>query len=194
MHLDDWTGKEVDRVPDRIAVVRPRARVDDERVDVVHGLVTPVDVFALAVGLAAAHTEAELARPRVDARLELLDRLAAVELRIAAADDVQVHAVEDVHTHAATLVLYTETSDSSARRTSSAGRSTPATGRPGASSSTSLGRPSTAFLSRAMAAHARSSSTRAGFGSSSLCTVCASSSRPESRSAAISPSATARPC
>jgi hypothetical protein len=62
--------------------------------------VAPVDELPLVVRLPAADTESELSAPLVDPRLELVERQAAVQLRVAAPDDVEVDAVEDVDVHA----------------------------------------------------------------------------------------------
>ena len=89
---------------DRVAVVAPGARVDDHAVGPVERVVAELDVLALAVRLAAADGVAELAGPRVDALLELVQRKAAVDRRVAPVEDVEVHAVEDVHAHGGSLV------------------------------------------------------------------------------------------
>ena len=99
MHLDDGHVEELERVADRVAVVRPRPRVCDHSVRPVERLVDPVDVLALAVRLLALHARAEIARPLIDPRLELVERGAAVLLRIAAAEHVEVDAVEDEDAH-----------------------------------------------------------------------------------------------
>ena len=61
-------------------------------------------VLALVVRLAAADGMAELAGPRFDALLELVQREAAVDRGVAPFEDVEVHAVEDVHAHGGSLV------------------------------------------------------------------------------------------
>src|SRR5690349_433691 len=49
VHLDERPTEELERVADRPAVVRPRARVDDQPVDGADGVVAEPDVLALAV-------------------------------------------------------------------------------------------------------------------------------------------------
>src|SRR4051812_30733006 len=60
---------------------------------------TPLDELPFAVRLTALHGELELARPRVDATLEVGDRETAVHLRVAPAEHIQVDAVEDDDAH-----------------------------------------------------------------------------------------------
>src|SRR5262249_24005019 len=150
-----------DSVVDRPAVVRPGGGVEHEPVGEVEGLVQPVDVDAFLVGLPAADGHAEILRPGVDPRLQLAEREAPLGRRVAAAEVVEVDAVQDLDSHARMLVAR-------AARTSSSGSSTPRTGLPGAWSSTSLIRPSSTFLSRCIASHARSRSTATGWGSSTF--------------------------
>src|SRR5215217_2813769 len=47
MHLDDRHGEELERIPDRVAVVRPRAWIDDDAVRPRTRLVAGVDELAL---------------------------------------------------------------------------------------------------------------------------------------------------
>src|SRR5262249_36893126 len=171
------------RVVDRPRVVRPGGGVDDDRVDGVVRVVAPLHELALVVRLAALDGQLELPRPRIDLALELRDRQPSVELRVATAEDVQVDAVEDEDPHAINL--------SSSRRTSASGRATPCSG-PSAPRRTKRGIPPRAFLSRCIACQARSRSTGTGRGRSTCSTTLVS--RPERRSAARRPSATARPC
>ena len=99
VHLDDRAREGLERVVDRPAVVRPRAGVENERVGVVERRVEEFHVLALVVRLPAPHLEAELARPRVDLRLEVLQRPVAVLRRVAASEEVEVDPVEDVDAH-----------------------------------------------------------------------------------------------
>src|SRR5215471_16276067 len=180
LYARDREGPE--RGVDRPAGVRPGGGIDDHPVDGVVRGVAPVDELALVVRLAALDGQLELAGPFVDSALELGDRQAAVERRIPSADDVQVHAVEDQHPHAINLSSSRRTSASAAKK-SQRGPSSPST--------TSRMWPSIAFLSRFIASHARSRSARTGSGRSTSSTTAVS--RPEMRSAASSPRATARP-
>ena len=63
VHLDDGRGEELDRVADRVAVVRPGARVQDDPVGPAAGLVAPVDVLALVVRLLAPDASARARAP-----------------------------------------------------------------------------------------------------------------------------------
>src|SRR5436189_163781 len=83
-----------------------------------------------------------LAPPLVDAALELRDRQAPVELRVAAPEDVQIDAVEDQDPHAINL--------SSSRRTSASGTGTSHRG-PSSPRRMSRSSPPRAFLSRCIA-------------------------------------------
>src|SRR5215211_3567403 len=82
MHLDDRHREEVERVADRVAVMRPSPRVDDDAARPPARLVAEIDVLTLAVRLEAANVAAELPGPRVDPGLELVVADAPVELGI----------------------------------------------------------------------------------------------------------------
>src|SRR5581483_10241967 len=190
MHLDERHVEDLERIVDRVAVMRPRSRVEDDAVDVAVGVVDPADVLALAVRLSAADGQRELLRPLVDLRLELVQAEAAVDLGVPPSEHVEVHAVQDEDLHRLTLTRAQAINRSSSRRTSSADRSS--TRGPPSPRSTRLIASPVRFLSRRSARQARSGSTSTGRGSSARST--ASVSRPESRSAARRPSATASPC
>src|SRR5439155_14649064 len=102
--LDERDGQQLERVPDRIRVVRPGPRVRDDAVGPVERVVAPLDVFALVVRLPAAYVAAELGGPLVDPRLEVAERDAAVELRVAPPEHVEIDPVEHDDLHAGTLV------------------------------------------------------------------------------------------
>src|SRR5437899_2862228 len=88
VHLDERSRVRLERIVDRVAVVRPGAGIDDHAVGPVERVVAPLDVLALAVRLPAPHGQAELLRPAVDLRLELRVGKAAVLLRVAAPEEV----------------------------------------------------------------------------------------------------------
>ena len=76
------TLKQLDRVADRVAVVRPGARVDDDAVGPVERVVAPLDVLALVVRLPAAHRAARARSPtRRSASPARRDRQPAVQRR-----------------------------------------------------------------------------------------------------------------
>src|SRR6185312_14391394 len=188
VHLHDGRLEQLERVADRVRVVRPGTGIGDDAVGPVERVVAPLDELPFVVRLPATDVAAELGAPLVDAGLELREREPAVERWIAAREHVQIHAVQDDHLHGAPL--YSAISPSSAERTSVSGLAS--TTGPSSFSSTSRSSPPHAFLSRCIAAQARSRSTRTGCGRSSCSTI--SVGRPDRRSAASNPSATARPC
>ena len=104
VNLDDRHGEELERVPDRVAVVRPGAGVDDHAVGPAPRLVAGVDELALVVRLEAAHRAAELLRPLVDPGLELGVGHAAVERRIALGERVQIDPVQHQDLHRPSLL------------------------------------------------------------------------------------------
>src|SRR5581483_5461235 len=168
---------------DRVAVVAPRAGIDDHAVGVVVRVVDPADVLALAVRLPAARGHAGGVGPVVDPPLQLVEAEPAVELRVASPEHVEVRAVQDDDLHQWMRL-------SRAARTSLAGRAS-TLGPPGVSSTTLMSSP-LRFLSRRSACQARSRSTATGRGSSAART--GSPSRPERPSAPSRPRATASPC
>src|SRR5688572_1471256 len=99
MHLDDRPRKDLERVADRVAVVRPRARVHDHPLGPLERVVAEVDVLALAVRLPAARRVADVLRPGIDLLLELAQRETAVERGVSALEDVEVDPVENVDAH-----------------------------------------------------------------------------------------------
>ena len=124
VHLDERDGERLERVVDRPRVVRPGPGIDDQAVGRPERLVEEADVLALVVRLPAAHLEIELARPRVDLRLQILDRLVAVDRLVAPTEQVEVDPVEDVDAHAATLVGRSRLSSAGLRRSSARADST----------------------------------------------------------------------
>src|ERR687898_1782892 len=94
VYLDDGHPEQLEGVPDRVAVVRPRSRVDDDGVGPVARVVAPLDVLAFVVRLEAADAALELARPLVDLRLELGEAEPAVDRRVAIGEHVEVDAVD----------------------------------------------------------------------------------------------------
>jgi hypothetical protein len=103
VHLDDRPASELERVADRIAVVRPGAGVDDEAVGGLPQLLAPVDVLALAVRLAAENVAAELAAPFADLLFEVAEGESTVDSGIPSLEQVEVHAIEDADQHSESL-------------------------------------------------------------------------------------------
>src|SRR5438105_2039122 len=202
VHLDDGHVERAEAVVEGDRVMRQCGRVDDHADRVRALFVEAVDQLALVVGLEEADGPAVLLGLGVDHGLDVGQRLAAVDLRLAAAEDVQVGAVGD---HEAMLGghVQLESISVTAWRTRSSGTSWPASARPISRSRTHRRRPPRDFLSPPVA-----SSTCSGvsFGSgpgrpwaarsSSWASTSDCSQRPsaaEMRAAARMPAATARP-
>jgi hypothetical protein len=105
VHLHDRPASELERVADRIAVVRPGAGVDDEAVGRLPQLLAPVDVLALAVRLAAEDIASELSAPLANPHFELLKREPTVDGGIPSLEQVQIHAVEHADEHSESLEI-----------------------------------------------------------------------------------------
>src|SRR4051812_48656783 len=193
MHLDRGQAGDVERVADRVRVVGPRAGVQDEPVGQRRRAVEQLAELALVVRLRERQLESELAPEVVDPRLELRQREAAVQLRVAPLEHVEVHAVDHLD-----AVLHGECTSSTAASTSASPTTCPWDTSPGACTSTNgtsdprrfLSRPTSSTTSRGEAPEKLSGSPRAA---SSSDTSRRSASRPDSRSAARSPMPTASP-
>ena len=88
MDLDHRHVDDLESVPNRVAVVRPGARVDDDAFCPASHVVAPLDVLALVVRLEAPDGETELLRPTVDTGFEVAEPDAAVESRVSLAEHV----------------------------------------------------------------------------------------------------------
>src|SRR5262249_120792 len=147
----------------------------------------------------AADGQRELVGPLVDPRLELVEAQPTVRLGVAPAEHVEVHAIENDDLHRGTLQRLRRSADQTLELTAHLGGRALLDARPvGASARGSWARRGAGligspmrFLSRSRACQARSGSPLTGFGSSMPST--AAVSRPDSRRAASSPSATASP-
>src|SRR5439155_22963676 len=93
VHLDDRKLEQLERVANRIAVVRPRAGIDDDAVRPVARVVAPVDELSLAARLQTPNRAFELAAPPVNLRFELVQPEPSVESRLAIRERVQIDAV-----------------------------------------------------------------------------------------------------
>ena len=103
VHLDDRALRKLERVADRVAVVRPGARVDDEATGGVAELLAPLDVLAFVVGLASQDVAAEVGPPLANHPLELGQREPTVNGRIPTLEDVEVRAVQHADEHGRSL-------------------------------------------------------------------------------------------
>src|SRR5450755_1016506 len=147
MNLDGRERRDLERVPDRPRVVRPGSGVEHDRVRQPLDPVQMLDEVALVVGLEETRLESELVRVGGDPELELGQREAAVEGRVAAPELVEVDPMHDLD---AVAVHATNSRTAAAR--SSAAIVQPGRGAPGAWSSTNGTGPSpTRFLSRHVA-------------------------------------------
>src|SRR5438552_3128649 len=125
VYLNDRLPERLERVVNRVAVVRPRTWIDDQRVGVVVGVVDPLDELALAVRLTAANAHPELLSPFVDPCLELVQADPAVQRVIASADDVEVDSVQDEDLHGGSVFELTEPDFSLAARSVVRARAAP---------------------------------------------------------------------
>src|SRR5690606_28049954 len=97
MNLDHRHLDRLDRVVDRDRGVGIAARIEKHGFragDI--GLVQPVDEYAFMVRLAAFERKAELFRLRLEAGVNVIERLMAVNLGLARAEQVEIGAGEDV--------------------------------------------------------------------------------------------------
>src|SRR5262249_3554665 len=95
VHLDDRACQDGKSIADTVAVVGPRARVDQDAVDlVVVGLVNALAHLGLAVGLERSQLDAELPGERLELLVDLTERDRSVQLRIALSEHVEVDAVK----------------------------------------------------------------------------------------------------
>ena len=99
MHLDDRQLAGDQRVPQGHARVRVAPEVHDQTVDVATCGVQAVDQGALVVRLEAIDLAAQLARERPQARVDVGERVAPVDLGLALTEQVQVRAVENEDAH-----------------------------------------------------------------------------------------------
>ena len=77
--------------------MRQAARVDDQPGRRAARALHPVDQGALAVGLAEIDRQVERRRVRRAGRLDVGERLGAIDLRLARAEQVEIGAVQDEH-------------------------------------------------------------------------------------------------
>src|SRR5437588_4781715 len=96
MDLDRRQSGQLEGVADRVGVVRPGARIEDQPIRQTLEPVQPLDELALVVGLEEPGLEAELAALLADPELELVEAQRAVVLRVTTTELVQMHAVHDL--------------------------------------------------------------------------------------------------
>src|SRR5436190_13878366 len=197
VHLDHGQTARLDRVAERLGVVRQRTEVRDAgRVAVVLRGEEPADELAFAVRVAPTGHVPDPARVFVDPAHDLLDRLPAVALGVAPAEraEVRPEQVQDLHRPPIS---------SRTARTVASGTSSTTRGAPTSSSSTKR-TPPEYFLSSRNAPRIASTPGNPPSGSNpSIPTIrrcrCTSSGPPipsasESLAANTIPTATASPC
>ena len=93
MDLDERPADGEQRIAQRHRGVGQPARVDDRPFEV--ALVQAVDEHALVIRLEEDHLQAEVQCAARDVHMDLVERLRAIDLRLARAEQVQVRALED---------------------------------------------------------------------------------------------------
>ena len=91
--LDERSLDGQQRVPERDGGVGQPAGIDDDDVEV--ALVEPVDEGAFVIGLEERDLQPQLGGPGGDPGMDLVERGAAVDLRLARPEEVEVRALED---------------------------------------------------------------------------------------------------
>src|SRR5213082_517807 len=140
MDFDDRLARATQGIGERQAVVRERARVDDDCVAGRALFFDPVDQLAFVVRLQAGEHELELTGTLVEQLFQVGKRLGAVDFRLAAAQRPKIWAVENEHPHIPRTSLR-------AIHTMASSTSQPYSARPTSRRSTQRGLPARAFLS-----------------------------------------------
>ena len=99
VHLDHRERHRFDAVVQRNAVLRQAARIDERAGGVIHVLVEQVDERAFVVRLEHDQLDLELAREHLQLLVDLGERHRAVDVRLAAAEEIKVGAVQDQNFH-----------------------------------------------------------------------------------------------
>ena len=99
MHLNERHTDGEQGVADREARVRERGGVDDRPVGSPTQSLDRFDQLALVIGLRPAALDAEGARPLARGGLDLSQRGAPVQVRLALPQQIQVRAVQDGDVH-----------------------------------------------------------------------------------------------
>jgi hypothetical protein len=99
VHFDHGEGHGLDRVVQRHAELRQPARIEDRAGRVVHVLMERIDQRALVVRLEEDQLDLELLRHLFQLPVDVGERHRAVDVRLAAAKQVQVRAVQHQDLH-----------------------------------------------------------------------------------------------
>src|SRR5205823_757747 len=138
--FDDRLARATQGIGERQAVVRERARVDDDRIAGRALFFDPVDQLAFVVRLQAGEHELELTGTLVEQLFQVGKRLGAVDFRLAAAQRPKIWAVENEHPHIPRTSLR-------AIHTMASSTSQPYSARPTSRRRTQRGLPARDFLS-----------------------------------------------
>src|SRR5207245_5344239 len=95
MNLDERPLNAEQRVAQGDARVGKPTGVDDGGVEV--PLVQPIDECPLVVGLEEVHIQPELGGSSLDSIVDLDERLATVDFRLAGSDEIEVRTLKDEH-------------------------------------------------------------------------------------------------
>src|SRR5208282_5662073 len=95
VHFDDGPFESMERVEDGDRRVGEGSRIDDDAGRASPRFVDPVDDLVLAIALMELDLEPELAADAPAIRLDLGEHLAAVNLRLALAEQVEIGTVQD---------------------------------------------------------------------------------------------------
>ena len=95
MHFDDRPCERVERVEDGDRGVGEGGRIDDDARGALAGGVNPIDDLIFAIALMELDLEPELVADAPAIRLDLGERLAAVNLRLALPEQIEIGTVQD---------------------------------------------------------------------------------------------------
>src|SRR5438270_3524015 len=140
MNLDDRLARAAQGVGEGKAVMRERARVDDDRVAGRALFLDPVDQLALVVRLQAGEHELELTGALVEQFFQVGEGLGAVDLRLAPAERPKVGPIEHEDLHSGST-------SASASSTTDGSTDWPYSARPISRSRTQRSSPARDFLS-----------------------------------------------
>src|SRR5271154_4686695 len=97
MHLDDRPGERVKRVEDRDRGMGEGGGIDDDARHTLARAMNPVDDLVFAIALMELDRKPELSPDPSAVRLDVGQRLAAVNLWLALAEQVEIGTVQDKH-------------------------------------------------------------------------------------------------
>ena len=95
MHLDDRPFEGVQRIEDGDRRVGEGGGIDDDAGGALAGAVNPVDDLVFAIALMKLDRKPKFAADAAAVRFDVGQRLAAVDLRLALAEQIEIGAVQD---------------------------------------------------------------------------------------------------